>query len=216
MQTNNRVGRVRIVTDSTADIPVDLASELGITVVPCLVFLGQESFRDGADLTPQAFLNKLAHTSQPLRTSQPPVSEFVNVYRRLLEAERGAGIVSIHVAGSFSGTVNAAWTAAQSQSDPSRVEVIDSGQLSMGLGWAVIEAARMAQAGAQQAEISRTVQALLPRLRAAAMIDTLDNLYKGGRISLISAAIGTALKIKPLLTVQNGGVVVRGRVRTHA
>jgi DegV family protein with EDD domain len=209
-------GRVRIVTDSTSDIPGALASELSISVVPCQVYFGDEAYRDGVDLTPEAFHRKLAEASQLPRTSQPPVSDFVDTYHQILEADHSVGVVSIHVAGNLSGTVNAAWAAAQMMADPSRVTVIDSGQLSMGLGWAVIEAAHIAQTGATPAEISRAAHAMLPRLRVAAMIDTLENLYEGGRINQISAILGTALRIKPLLSVRNGHVSVVGQVRTRS
>jgi DegV family protein with EDD domain len=210
------MAHVHIVTDSTADIPAALASELGIAIVPCQVYLGHEAYQDGVDLSPQAFFERLVRSSELPRTSQPPVSHFVATYHRLLNGDRGDAIVSIHVAAGLSGTLNAAWAAAQTLSDPARVEVIDSGQLSMGVGWAVIQAARMAQAGATAAEISRTVHALLPRLRTVAMLDTLENLYKGGRISQVSATLGTVLQIKPILGIQDGHVLVWGRVRTRA
>lgn len=208
--------RVRIVTDSTSDVPATLASELSIAVVACQVFVGDEVYRDGVDLTPEVFFDKLARSSELPRTSQPPVSRFVDTYRRLLAEEPDAEILSIHVAGNLSGTVNAAWAAAQMLPEPSQVEVIDSGQLSMSLGWAVIKGAEMARTGATRAEVSQGVQALLPRLRTAAMIDNLENLYKGGRISQVTAVLGTALQIKPLLSVQEGNVSVWSRVRTRS
>jgi DegV family protein with EDD domain len=205
---------VRIVTDSTADIPPGLAAELDVAVVPCQVYFGDEAYRDGVDLEPQVFFDKLARSSELPRTSQPPIRYFVETYRRLVAD--GGEIISIHVAGNLSGVVNAAWAAAQMLPEPSWVEVVDSGQLSMGLGWAVIEAARMAKEGATKAEVRQAVQVLLPRLRTAAMIDTLDNLHKGGRISQITALLGKALQIKPLLGVQDGHVSVIGQVRTRS
>jgi DegV family protein with EDD domain len=208
--------QVRIATDSTADIPPLLVSELEIAVVPCQVFWGQEIYRDGVDLSPFAFYEKLAHTSELPRTSQPPVSQFVQTYQRLLQVEQGEAVISIHVAGNLSGTLNAAWAAAQTLPEPSRVEVVDSGQVSMGMGWAVIEAAKLARKGATQGEISQKVRAMLPWLRAAAMIDTLENLYKGGRINQVTAALGTALQIKPLISIQDGYVGVVGKVRTRS
>jgi DegV family protein with EDD domain len=210
------MGRVKIATDSTADVPAVLALELDIAIVPCQVFWGQDAYLDGVDLTPGAFFEKLAHSSELPRTSQPRLSEFVDTYRRSLEVDENEAVISIHVAGNLSGTVNAAWAAAQTLPDPSRVEVIDSGQVSMGLGWAVIEAARLARSGATRTEISGAVRDLLPRLRAAAMIDTLDNLYKGGRINQVTAALGTMLQVKPLIAIQSGQVKVADRVRTRS
>jgi DegV family protein with EDD domain len=208
--------RVQIVTDSTSDVPATLASELNIAVVACQVFVGDEVYRDGVDLSPETYFDKLARSAELPRTSGPPVSRFVDTYRRLLAEEPDTGILSIHVAGNLSGTLNAAWAAAQMLPEPSQVEVIDSGQLSMGLGWAAIKAAEMARMGATRAEVSQGVQALLPRLRTAAMIDTLENLYKGGRISQVSAVLGTALQIKPLLSVQEGHISVWSKVRTRS
>jgi DegV family protein with EDD domain len=210
------MGPVRIVTDSTADVPPDLASELAIAVVPCQVYLDGVVYQDGVDLSAEELYAKLSQSSELPRTSQPPVSQFLQTFQRLVEKEQSQKVISIHLPSSLSGTVNAAWSAAQMLADPSRVEIIDSGQISMGIGWAVIEAARLAQSGAQAAEISPFVRALLPRLRTAAMIDTLENLYKGGRISQISALVGTALQIKPLLSIQDGVISVWGRVRTRS
>ena len=210
------MGPIRIVTDSTADVPTAMGSELGIAVVPLQVHLGKEVYRDGVDLSPQEFFDKLAHSSELPRTSQPPVGQFVETYQRLIDGERSGGVVSIHIAGSLSGTINAAWTAVQMLPDPTRVQVIDSGQLSMGIGWAAIEAARLAQSGSPLVEVSRAVRELVPRLRTVAMVDDLENLYKGGRITLISAALGTALQIRPLLSIRHGEVSVWGKARTRA
>ena len=207
---------LRIATDSTADVPPGLALDLQIAVVPCQVFWGEEVYRDGVDLQPQEFYQRLARSADLPKTSQPPMNRFVETYRRLLDVEGGEAVLSIHVAGNLSGTVNGAWAAAQTLSDPSQIEVIDSGQISLGLGWAVIEAARMAQSGFSREDVSRAVHGMLPRLRAAAMIDTLENLYKGGRISQVTAALGTVLRFKPLIRIERGRVEVMERVRTRS
>lgn len=211
-----REGCVGIATDSTADLPLALAADLGIAVVPCLIFWEQEELLDGVDLQPWAFYDRLRQGSELPRTAQPAINSFVDVYRRLLEQEKREAVVSIHVAGNLSGTVNAAWSAANTLPDPSRVEVIDSGQVSMGMGWAVIRAAKLANAGATRKEIGDAVRGMLPRLRGAAMIDTLENLHKGGRISQVTAMVGTALQIKPLILIQDGQIRVVDRVRTRS
>ncbi len=210
------MGRVRVVTDSVADLPAGMAAELRIAVAPCLLYVGDRVYRDGVDLTPEQLYEILARGSALPRTTQPAVSELADIYRRLLAESDCEAVVSVHVGSTFSGAVNAASAAAQTLPNPSQVEVIDSGQLSMGEGWAAIEAGRMAQAGATQSEIGRAVRALLPRLRVGAMIDTLENLYRGGRIKLLSAALGTALQVKPLLRVQSGEVTVWNKVRTRS
>jgi DegV family protein with EDD domain len=207
---------VRIVADSTADIPTDLASDLEITIVPCQVYLGEEAYWDGVDLSPEVFWAKVASGSDLPRTSHPPVGQFVDTYRRLFEADPEGSVLSIHVAGTLSGTVNAAWAAAQTLPEPSLVQVVDTGQLSMGAGWAVIEAARMARAGASQCRISQALEAIRPRLKVAAMIDSLENLRRGGRVSQVSAALASVLRIRPLLSVESGEVRVLERVRTRA
>lgn len=207
---------VRIVTDSTADLPAALARELEISVVPCQVTIEGEVYRDGVDLTLQDFVLRMARVSELPRTSQPPVKAFVETFRRLLEEENAGAVISIHVAGKLSGTVNAAWAAAQTLPDPSRVRVIDSGQVSMGLGLAVVEAARLARAGATAALVSEAVQGMLPRLWAAAMIDTLENLYKGGRIRHVTATLGQVLRIKPLIVIHKGEIRVVEKVRTRS
>jgi DegV family protein with EDD domain len=210
------LSQIHIVTDSTADIPADMAAELHISIVPCQIRFGQTTYREGVDFTRQEYFDKLANSPVLPQTSQPALGDFVETYRRLLDREQSQGIVSIHVAGNFSGVLNGAWTAAQQVSDPSKIEVLDSGSVSMGMGWVAIEAARMARDGATRPEISQAVQALLPRSKTAAMIDTLENLYKGGRINQISAVLGTALQIKPLLNIQGGEVTVWGKVRTRS
>jgi len=208
--------RVGIVTDSTSDVPANLAEEWGIEVVPCQLFFDQEALRDGLDLAPTEFYERLAHSPELPRTSGPTVESFSTCYRRLLEEEACQGVVSIHVAGNLSGTINAAWSAAQSLPDPSFVQVVDSGQVSMGLGWAAVEAARLARQGGTAVEVSQAIQARLSRLRTAAMIDTLDNLYRGGRINQFSAVLGTVLQIKPLVSLQGGDLTVWAKVRTRS
>jgi len=215
------MGRIGIVTDSTADVPATMAGELGISVIPCQVIFGQTTYRDGVDLSVREFYDKLARSSELPRTSQPPVQAFVETYRHLLDEEGYEAIFSIHVAGTLSGTLNAAWAAAQALPDPSRIEIVDSGQVSMGLGWIVIEAARAARAAEgvpddARARVSAAIRHALTRVRTVAMIDTLENLYKGGRIRLFSAALGTALQIKPLVSLADGEITVWAKVRTRS
>jgi DegV family protein with EDD domain len=210
------MGPVRIVTDSTADVPAALASDLGITVIPLQVHFGNEVYQNGVDVKPETFFEKLKQSSDLPQTSQPPVGRFVETYQKLLGEEGCEAIVSLHIAGSLSGTINAAWTASRMLPDPAEVEVIDSGQLSMGIGWTAIHAARVARTGATLAEVAAKVRSFLPRVRAAAMIDNLENLYRGGRITLLSAALGSMLQIKPLVSIQGGELLVWGKVRTRS
>lgn len=206
---------MRIVTDSSADVSPDISERLGISVVPNYVYFGSDIIRDGCDLAPQAFFEKMATSRTPPRTTHPPVSEFLSVYEKALNGSGFDAVLSIHVAGTLSGTINSAHAAAELLPDPGRIEVIDSGQLSMGLGWVVVKAAEMAGRGATRAEVVQAVRSLLPRVRVVAMIDTLDNLVRGGRISQLRGALGTLLHIKPVLSIQSGQVSILGRVRTR-
>lgn len=207
---------VQIVTDGIANVPRAISSELDISIIPGRVFLKVRTYRDGVDLAPQAFCERVAESTEVPRTSQPPVGDFVQAYRRILDTKRGCEIVSIHIAGSPSGTVSSAWAAIKMLPDSESVEVIDTGQLSMGTGWVVLEAARMARTGATRTEVRCFVDELLTRVRMTAMIDNLENLYKGGRINQISTTLGAALQIESLLTIMDGRLIAWGRVRTHA
>ena len=208
--------QIHVVTDSTSDLPDDLALELEIPVVPCLVYCGQECYRDGVDLKPAEFYQRLASSPILPHTSGPAVGDFVSTYRGLLKQESCEGIVSIHVSGKLSGTLNAAWTAAQAVDQPDKIKIIDSMSVSMGMGWIVIKAGQLAQEGAGLEEITGAVHRLLSQSRVVAMADTLENLKRGGRIGHISALLGTALQIKPLIGVQDGEVIVWDKVRTKA
>ncbi|HID62219.1 MAG TPA: DegV family protein [Anaerolineae bacterium] len=206
------MGKVRVVTDSAADVPPELAQRLDITVLSCYVIFGSEIYRDGVDLTPQEFYDKLARSPILPTTSQPPLGLFVETYRNLLRESEG--IISIHIASTLSGIFNAARVAADALS-AAPVVVIDSQQLSMGTGWQVIMAAQAAQEGHTLAEVVSLVQGLRPRARAAVMLDNLEHVRRSGRISRVTALMGTALRVKPLLQIRNGEVAAIATVRTR-
>jgi len=204
-------GKIKVVTDSAADVPSELAQRLDITVLPCYVILGSEVYRDGVDLTPREFYDKLATSPILPTTSQPPLGLFVETYQNLLQ--ESAGIVSIHIASTLSGVFNAARVAADALA-AAPIVVIDSQQLSMGAGWQVIMAAQAAQEGHTLAEVVSLVQTIQPRARAAAMLDSLEHVRRSGRISQVTALMGTALRIKPLLQIVTGEVAPVATVRT--
>lgn len=204
--------RIRVITDSAADVPSELAQRLDITVLPCYVIFGSEVYRDGVDLTPREFYDKLATSSIMPTTSQPPLGLFVETYQNLLRESEG--IVSIHVASTLSGIFNAARVAAAALST-APIEVIDSQQLSMGAGWQVIMAAQAAQEGHTLEEIVSLVQTIRPRARAVAMLDSLEHIRRSGRISRVTALMGMALRVKPLLQVVRGEVTAIATVRTR-
>jgi len=205
------MGKIKVVTDSAADIPSELAQRLDITVLPCYIIFGSEVYRDGVDLTPREFYDKLATSPILPTTSQPPLGLFVETYQNLLR--KSDGIVSIHIASTLSGIFNAARVAADALS-PDPIVVIDSQQLSMGAGWQVVMAAKAAQEGHTLAEIVSRVQAIRPRARAAAMLDNLEHVKRSGRINRVTALMGTALRVKPLLQIVTGEVTASATVRT--
>lgn len=214
MGTEETRERVAIVTDSTADIPDEVVRRLGITVVPLSVsFPGDRTYLDGVEMTPGEFWDKMAASSGLPTTSQPSVAQFDAAYRPLIGA--GRSVVSMHISGKLSGTVRSAQLAA-AELPEGRITVIDSGTVAMSLGWLAIEAAELASAGAAPADIAARVEALVPRCGILVMLDTLENLRKGGRIGRASAMIGTLLNIKPILLVRDGEVVPLERVRTRA
>lgn len=206
------MSHVRIVTDSIADIPASFVNELGITVVPCNVHFGTESFQDGINLTNEAFYARLRTSPILPTTSQPAVGVFEETYRRLIEGVDG--IVSIHIPAKASGTFNAAATAARAVSE-TRIVVIDSTQITMALGWIVIRAAQAARQGSSLDEVVAMVHELIPRARLLALLDTLEYAQRGGRIGKGAALMGTLLRVKPIVQFLNSELLPVENVRTQ-
>lgn len=202
---------VKIVTDSTCDLPAEAVAELGITVVPLYINVGQESFLDGIDMSRQEFYERLPDFDDHPQTASPGPEMFRETYETL--ADEGAEeILSIHISESLSGTLNTAQLAADAtQSVP--VTVLDSGQLSMGTGFLVAAAARAAEAGRSLAEIIELVKEMGRRTHLFAGLDTLVFLQRSGRMNWAVSRIGNLLRIKPLLTMHNGEPNVE-KVRT--
>ena len=202
---------VRIVTDSTADIPADLAKSLGITVVPLSVQFGSESFKDGIEITSDQFFEKLQKSSVLPKTSQPSAGDFLEVYKKFPNDQ----IVSIHIAQKLSGTFNSATVASQ-QAGPDRIAVVDSRLVSMGLGMVAMETARKAKEGMGFKEATQFAEACIKRVHCLLTLETLEYLQKGGRIGKAQAFLGSTLGIKPVLSVRDGEVHPVERVRTRA
>jgi DegV family protein with EDD domain len=203
---------VKIVTDSTADIPADMATRLGITVIPSYVVFGTETYLDGVELTKQQFYEKLAATRMIPTTATPPPGAYEDAYRQL--AKETDEIVSIHLAAGLSALYSSAALAAKSISE-ARVTVVDSGQLTMGYGWIAIIAAEAAQRGANHEQIVTLVEGVKDRSRVLAVLDTLDFLHRSGRVDWAQAMIGAVLRVKPIVEVRAGEVVLVERSRTQ-
>jgi DegV family protein with EDD domain len=204
---------VRIVTDSTADIPAELAAKLEIAVVPSYVIFGSESYRDGVELTKEQFYERLSAAREIPTTATPPPATYEEVYRRL--AAETNEIVSIHLAASLSGLYNAASVAAQSVPE-AQIVVIDSEQVTMGYGLMAVAAAEATQQGASLREVVGLVEGMKDRSRVLAVLDTLEFLYRGGRVGWARATLGTLMQIKPIVEVQRGEVRLVERARTRA
>ena len=203
---------VRIVTDSTSDIDGDTARSLGITVIPQNVHFGTRSFEDNVTVTPDEFYRMLAIAPQLPTTSQASPGRFKLAYDEL--GRDADGIVSIHVSSKLSGTCNSARQGASETSTDCPIEVIDSGQASMGLGLAVMAAAKLAMRGASQSEVVAAALDTVGRAQCVCLFETLEYLQRGGRIGKAQALVGSILKIKPMIIVRDGEVHPLGKART--
>lgn len=195
---------IRIVTDSSSDLPPDLADRWNITVVPCNVVIDDVNYKDGVDLSPEEFYRKLDSSLHSPTTAQPSVADFQSVYRALLN--QGHEIVSIHVSGKLSGTLNSAERARESLGESASIEVIDSQLASLGMGLAVLRAAQLAQETASYRQLAKQVRSALPETQCILALDTLEYLQKGGRIGKAQAFLGSVLNVKPILKLRDGEV----------
>jgi DegV family protein with EDD domain len=209
---------VRIVTDSTADIPTEQAAAAGITVVPLTVFFGDEAYLDGIELDNPLFYQKLQANKVLPTTSQPSPAKFHDAYTRLIE-EGADGILSIHLSSHLSGTYQSARTASESLPDDLKkipIEVVDSLTISAGMSRAVFLAAREAREGLSLEEIKAHVLDELERTTILAVLDTLEYVRRGGRIGGASAMLGNMLSVKPIISLKEGAVVPVERPRTRS
>lgn len=202
------VGKVRIVTDSTADIPAEIRERLGISMVPLKVLFGEETYLDAVTIESKQFYEKLAESSSLPTTSQPSPLEFSEVYERLLSEDAGAPIISIHLSAVLSGTYQSAVIAHSMLEQESDITIINSKSASYGFGLRVIKAAEMAEAGESKERIIEEMERLAQNMELYFLVDTLDFLQKGGRIGKASALIGSILNIKPILSLDSEGVVL--------
>jgi DegV family protein with EDD domain len=204
--------RVAVVTDSTADVPPELAANRAITIVPLTVTVDGQSYLDGVDIEPAAFYARLSSPSTSATTSQPSPGRFAETYQRLL-ADHDE-VVSLHISSKMSGTCVAAVQGAE-LAGGGRVRVLDTGLVSMPLGLLALAAAAMAAEGDAAERIVQRLGPLLEGMRVYFMVATLEHLRRGGRIGRASALVGSVLQVKPVLTIADGQVAALERVRTH-
>ncbi|HYF63829.1 MAG TPA: DegV family protein [Herpetosiphonaceae bacterium] len=209
------MARVKIITDSTADIPPALAQELNITVIPIYIHFGEQSFRAGVDISNEQFYRRLAEGGPHPYTSSPAPGVFEQYYRQY--SREYEGVLSIHLSARFSGVVKAATTARDKlPASLTRVEVIDSTSTSLGLGLVVLAAARAAQAGASLEEVHRLVMYTIQHTHVVFFVDSVEYLERSGRLSQATAMLGSMQRIKPLLILDDGEIVPYDRTRTRA
>ena len=207
--------RVAVVTDSTADIPPDVAAANGIRVVPLTVRFGTEEFRAGVDLSTEQFWARMLAPGTPIpSTAAPSPGDFIAAF----EAEFAAGAEAIvcPVVGSIiSGTIKSAELAARDLPDR-EIHVIDTASTSMSTGLPAILAAESAATGATGSEVADAVRRRLPDVDLYVAVDTLDYLRKNGRLSAAATMVGTVLAIKPIITVREGVILMAEKLRTRS
>lgn len=204
---------VRIVTDSTCNVPAELLERYHVTVAPIIVLFGQETYRENIDIETQEFYQRIRRTGFVPTTSQPPAGAFAEIYRDL--AKEPCKILSIHVTGKLSGTLASAFTAQQLVPEAD-VTLFDSLSISMGTGFHVMEAARMAEAGAALADIVARLEAVRSRTNLYLTPETLKYLQRSGRLTMLQGALATLLNVKPIIRCLDGTLDAFERVRTRA
>ncbi len=201
---------ITVVTDSTAYLPRDLAERHGIVVVPVRVVIGGVSHDEGTEVSSEAVAEALREW-RPVTTSRPSPLAFRQAYEAALEG--GAdGVVSVHLSGEMSGTLASAQLAAQDA--PLPVQVVDSRSIGMAMGFAVVSAAELAGSGGSLDDVAAEAEKRCAASSAFFYVDTLEYLRRGGRIGAAAALVGSALAVKPLLTLVDGRIVPLEKVRT--
>lgn len=208
------MGGVRIVTDSAADLPPEIAAAHDIEIVPLSVRFGSESFLSGVELSSDDFWKKLRSSSDAPSTAAPSAGDFQTTYERLVN-DGATGIVSLHLSSKLSATFQSAEVAAKQIANVP-VECVDTLAVSAGTGLMAVRAAERAASGASAAEIAQELNEMRSRVHLYGVIDTLEYLRRGGRIGGAAALLGTMLKVKPVIGLEDGVVEPVDRVRTRA
>lgn len=206
---------VRVVTDSACDLPQELVDELGIVIVPLTIRFGDEELVDRVELTTAEFWRRLRTSSALPETAAPSAGAFEEAFTRLA-GDGATGIICVNLSSGVSATMQAAQVAAKALDGVCPVEVIDSMNVSMGLGNLCLSAARMARDGADLPEIVADVVDRRDRTKLFGVLDTLEFLQRGGRIGRAQALLGSMLSIKPLVEIRDGVVNEAGKVRTRS
>ncbi len=206
---------IRIVTDSSCDLPASVADEHGITIVPLTIRFGDEELVDRRDLTPDQFWERCTASAVLPETAAPSPGQFEEAFRAAAAA--GAeGVVCVNISSKLSATIQSAQAAAQAVADAIPVRLVDSRSVTLGLGMIVLEAARRAEAGGTLEEVVAAAEDASKRARVLGSLDTLEYLKKGGRIGGAQALLGSLLSIKPVIEVRDGAVEPGPKQRTRS
>ncbi|MGD8554109.1 MAG: DegV family protein [Anaerolineales bacterium] len=203
--------KIAVVTDSSAYIPEEACEGLDITVIPLWLIWDEQSYRDGVDIDPSTFYQRLAESDTIPTSSQPSAMEFESLFREL--GSRADAIVAVLASSRISRTVASAEAAARELSE-TPIRIVDSLSSSMGLGLAVLQAARTAAEGKPLEEVVNVAEKTRDNVQLLFVVDTLEYLHKGGRISGGKRLLGTALQIKPILQFEEGEIRPLAQART--
>ncbi|MFZ5353262.1 MAG: DegV family protein [Bacillota bacterium] len=204
------MSKARIVTDSTCDLPPDILSRHNISVVPLYVVFADESLRDGVDITPEKLYARVDKDGILPKTAAASPADFVNVFSPIIEA--GDDIVYIGISSLLSSSVDNARLAAQ-EFPQGKIQIVDSLNLSNGIGLLVMKAVDLAEQGFSSIEIVEKVSVHIPKVKSRFIIDTLDYLYMGGRCNALQNFVGGLLKIKPVVAVKEGKMYLEEKIR---
>lgn len=204
------MGKIKIVTDSTCDLSVEELAAAGVELVPVMINFEDGSYRELLDLSTEDFYAKMAAQEKLPTTAQPLPGDTLAAFKALLE--EGDEVISYHISSQLSGSVRTAELIAK-EIAPDRITVVDSMNVSLGLGCMVETAAKAQAKGLSREEILRITDYITKNIKIYFVVDTLDNLQKGGRIGKATAFLGGMLNIRPLLAIKDGMVCPVERIR---
>ncbi|MET3686023.1 DegV family protein with EDD domain [Priestia megaterium] len=206
------MAKIKVVTDSTIDLTLEEAKKYGIEMIPLCINIDNETYLDRVELTPTDFIEKMKNSKELPKSSQPAIGSFVEVYERLVS--EGYDVISIHMTGGMSGTVRAAESAAQMVEG--NITVVDSMYITKALSFQVFEAVKMIEDGHTVEEIITRLEEVRQNTNLFVVVDTLENLVKGGRIGRGKGLIGSLLNIKPIASLADGVYTPVAKVRSHS
>ena len=206
------MSKIKVVTDSTIDLTLEEAEKYGIEMIPLCINIDNETYLDRVELTPTDFIEKMKNSKELPKSSQPAIGSFVEVYERLVS--EGYDVISIHMTGGMSGTVRVAESAAQMVEG--NITVVDSMYITKALSFQVFEAVKMIEDGHTVEEIITRLEEVRQNTNLFVVVDTLENLVKGGRIGRGKGLIGSLLNIKPIASLADGVYTPVAKVRSHS